>query len=110
MLEDVEQVLLFLDTDVLRVWLQLGRALLAREEPARPQEHHQNQSETEDDVAIFPDIVAGQPIAADSLAQGIEWHGQAFGEDAVERSDQYCPDDAPYTLPMPPRMTAERTR
>ena len=47
------------------VRLQLGRALLAWEEPAGPQEHHQYQSETEDDVAILPDIVAGKPVVAD---------------------------------------------
>src|SRR3954453_1875355 len=93
MLKDVEQVLLFLDDNVLRFRLQLSRALLAREEPARSQEHHQYQSETEDDGGAPPDFGAGEPVAADSLAQGIEWHGQAFGEDAVERSDQHCSDN-----------------
>ena len=93
MLADIEQVLLFLDGDVIRVRLQLGRALLTREESAGPQEHHQHQGETEDDVPILPDVVAGKPVAADLFAEGIERHGQPFGQDAVERSDQHCPDD-----------------
>jgi hypothetical protein len=84
MLKDVEQILLFLDGDVVRLRLEFSRTLLAWEESARPQEHHQHQGKAEDDVPIFPHIVAGKPVATDSLSQGVERHSQPFGEDAVE--------------------------
>ena len=68
----VVQILLLLDRDVFAFRLQLCRSLLAGEETARSQEHHQHQRQTEDQIAIFTDVVIGQKIIANLVAKGIQ--------------------------------------
>ena len=95
MLAHVEQILLLLDGDVETLRFQLCRALFVGKEPTWTQDHHQHQSKTEHDVAVFADVVVGEEIVADPFAKGVERLRQSLGQDAVKRSNNERADDRP---------------